>query len=145
MEEKLKTYREKKENIQRKWYLFNADGKILGRLATEIASILRGKNKVVFDQSQDLGDYVVVINAEKIKVTGKKEEQKLYRHHTGYPGSLKEIKYKELQQKKPEMIIEKAVKGMLPSNKLSRSMIKKLKVYRGDTHPHTAQEIEVVN
>jgi len=140
----LKTFREKKENIQRNWYLFNADGKILGRLATEVASILRGKNKVIFDQSQDLGDYVIVINAEKVKVTGKKQEQKLYRHHTNYPGSLKEIKYEEMLQKKPEMIIEKAVKGMLPRNKLSRSMIKKLKVYRGDNHPHAAQEIEVV-
>ena len=140
----MKTFREKKENIQRNWYLFNADGKILGRLATEIASILRGKNKVIFDQSQDLGDYVIVINAEKVKVTGKKQEQKLYRHHTNYPGSLKEIKYEEMLQKKPEMIIEKAVKGMLPRNKLSRSMIKKLKVYRGDNHPHAAQEIEVV-
>jgi large subunit ribosomal protein L13 len=141
----LKTYKEKKENIQRKWYLYDADGKILGRLATEIASILRGKNKVVFDESQDLGDYVVVINAEKVRVTGKKEEQKLYRHHTGYPGSLKEIKYKELQHKKPEAIIEKAVKGMLPNNKLNRAIIKKLKVYSGNTHPHTAQEIEIVN
>ncbi len=140
----MKTFREKKENIQRNWYLFNADGKILGRLATEVASILRGKNKVIFDQSQDLGDYVIVINAEKVKVTGKKQEQKLYRHHTNYPGSLKEIKYEEMLQKKPEMIIEKAVKGMLPKNKLSRSMIKKLKVYRGDNHPHAAQEIEVV-
>lgn len=140
----MKTFREKKENIQRNWYLFNADGKILGRLATEVASILRGKNKVIFDQSQDLGDYVIVINAEKVKVTGKKQEQKLYRHHTHYPGSLKEIKYEEMLQKKPEMIIEKAVKGMLPRNKLSRSMIKKLKVYRGDNHPHAAQEIEVV-
>ena len=140
----MKTFREKKENIQRNWYLFNADGKILGRLATEVASILRGKNKVIFDQSQDLGDYVIVINAEKVKVTGKKQEQKLYRHHTNYPGSLKEIKYEEMLQKKPEMIIEKAVKGMLPRNKLSRSIIKKLKVYRGDNHPHAAQEIEVV-
>ena len=140
----MKTYREKKDNIHRNWYLFNAEGKILGRLATEVASVLRGKNKVIFDQSQDLGDYVIVINAEKIKVTGKKQEQKLYRHHTNYPGSLKEIPYKEMIQKKPEMIIEKAVKGMLPKNKLSRSVIKKLKVYRGDKHPHIAQEIEVV-
>lgn len=140
----MKTYREKKENIQRNWYLFNAEGRILGRLATEVASILRGKNKVFFDQSQDLGDYVIVINAEKIKVTGKKQEQKLYRHHTNYPGSLKEIPFDEMIQKKPEMIIEKAVKGMLPKNKLSRAIIKKLKVYRGDQHPHAAQEIEIV-
>lgn len=141
---KLKTYREKQENVQRNWYLFDAEGKILGRLATEIASILRGKNKVCYDQSQDLGDYVVVINAEKVKVTGKKQEQKLYRRHTGYPGALKEVPYKEMIQKKPEAVIEKAVKGMLPNNKLSRSMIKKLKVYRGNKHPHAAQEIEIV-
>ncbi|MFW6148789.1 MAG: 50S ribosomal protein L13 [Atribacterota bacterium] len=140
----MKTFRENKDNIQRNWYLFNADGKILGRLATEIASILRGKNKVFFDQSQDLGDYVIVINAEKVKVTGKKQEQKLYRRHSGYPGSLREIPYKVVIEKKPEMIIEKAVKGMLPNNKLSRAMIKKLKVYRGEKHPHNAQQIEVV-
>ncbi len=144
MEEKLKTFRENNKNIKRNWYLFNAEGRILGRLATEVASILRGKNKAFFDQSQDFGDYVIVINAEKVKVTGKKQEQKLYRHHTNYPGSLKEIPYEEMLQKKPEMIIEKAVKGMLPKNKLNRSVIKKLKVYRGDQHPHTAQEIEVV-
>ncbi|MDD2352170.1 MAG: 50S ribosomal protein L13 [Candidatus Caldatribacteriota bacterium] len=141
----MKTFREKQENIQRNWYLFDAKGKILGRLATEVASILRGKNKVVFDQSQDLGDYVVVINAEKVKVTGNKAEQKLYRHHTGYPGSLKEVKFEEMIEKKPEMVIEKAVKGMLPKNKLSRSVMKKLKVYRGDKHPHTAQEVIVIN
>jgi len=141
----LKTFREKQEDIQRNWYLFDAKGKILGRLATEIATILRGKNKVAFDQSQDLGDYVIVINAEKVKVTGNKTEQKLYRHHTGYPGSLKEIKFEEMIQKKPEMVIEKAVKGMLPKNKLSRSIIKKLKVYRGGKHPHTAQEVIVLN
>lgn len=145
MEEKLETYREKNDNIHRKWYLFDADGKILGRMATQIASILRGKHRVSFDKSQDLGDYVIVINAEKIRLTGKKEEQKLYRHHTHYPGSLKEIPYKEMIQKKPEMIIEKAVKGMLPNNKLSRSMIKKLKVYRGDKHPHSAQNLDVVH
>lgn len=145
MEEKLKTFREKKENINRNWYLFDADGKVLGRLATEVASILRGKNKVVFDQSQDLGDYVIIINAEKIKLTGNKREQKLYRHHTNYPGSLKEVKLEEMLEKKPELVIEKAVKGMLPKNKLSRSIIKKLKVYRGNKHPHTAQEIELIN
>ncbi|MBN2395707.1 MAG: 50S ribosomal protein L13 [Candidatus Atribacteria bacterium] len=140
----MDTYREKEENIQRAWYLFDADGKVLGRLATEIASILRGKNKTYFDHSQDLGDYVIVINAEKVKVTGKKYDQKLYRHHTNYPGGLKEVPYKEMIQKKPEIVIEKAVKGMLPSNKLSSKMIKKLKVYRGNHHPHTSQEIKVV-
>jgi len=144
LEEKVKTFREKKENVKRNWYLINADGRILGRLATEIASILRGKNKTIFDPSQDFGDYVIVVNADKVRVTGKKEEQKLYRHHTGYPGSLKEIPYKIMMQKKPEMIIKKAVKGMLPKNKLSNQMIKKLKVYCGDSHPHIAQEITAI-
>jgi large subunit ribosomal protein L13 len=137
----LKTFREKIVNVDRNWYLFDAEGKILGRLATEIAAILRGKNKTFYDQSQDFGDYVIVINAEKVKVTGKKPEQKLYRHHTNYPGSLKEVTFNEMLQKKPEAIIEKAVKGMLPKNKLSNAIIKKLKVYRGNKHPHTAQEI----
>lgn len=141
----MKTYRENINNIERKWYLYDAEGKILGRLATEIASILRGKNKVFFDKSQDLGDYVVVINAEKVKVTGHKEEQKLYRHHSHYPGSLKETPFNEMIIKKPEMVIEKAVKGMLPKNKLSQAMIKKLKVYRGSHHPHAAQQIEVLS
>ncbi len=137
----MKTFREKIVNVDRNWYLFDAEGKILGRLATEIAAILRGKNKTFYDQSQDFGDYVIVINAEKVKVTGKKPEQKLYRHHTNYPGSLKEVTFNEMLQKKPEAIIEKAVKGMLPKNKLSNAIIKKLKVYRGNKHPHTAQEI----
>jgi len=141
----LKTFREKKENINRNWYLFDADGKILGRLATEVATILRGKNKVIFDESQDLGDYVIIINAEKIKLTGNKKEQKLYRHHTHYPGSLKEVKLEVMLEKNPEFVIVKAVKGMLPKNKLSRSVIKKLKVYRGNKHPHTAQEVELIS
>ena len=140
----MKTFREKKENIKRNWFLIDANNRVLGRLATQVASILRGKNKTIFDPSQDFGDYVIVVNAEKIKVTGNKEEQKLYRHHTGYPGSLKEIPYKEMKKKKPEIIIEKAVKGMLPKNKLSNKMIKKLKVYCGDSHPHKAQEITAI-
>ena len=114
-------------------------------MATEIATILRGKNRANFDKSQDLGNYIIVINAEKIKLTGEKEKQKLYRYHTGYPGSLKEITYKEMIQKKPELVIENAVRGMLPKNKLSRSLIKRLKVYRGSQHPHSAQKIEILD
>ncbi|MGD9551525.1 MAG: 50S ribosomal protein L13 [Candidatus Caldatribacteriota bacterium] len=137
--------RENKKNIGRNWYLIDAEGKILGRMATEIATILRGKNRANFDKSQDLGNYIIVINAEKIKLTGEKEKQKLYRYHTGYPGSLKEITYKEMIQKKPELVIENAVRGMLPKNKLSRSLIKRLKVYRGSQHPHSAQKIEILD
>lgn len=137
--------KEKKENIARSWYLINADGKILGRLATKIATILRGKNKVNYDKSIDLGNYVIVINADKIKLTGKKEEQKIYRYHTNYPGSLKEISYNRMMQKKPDFIIKNAVKGMLPDNKLSRKLIKRLKIYCGDQHPHLEQDIEILN
>ncbi|KUK98205.1 MAG: LSU ribosomal protein L13p (L13Ae) [Atribacteria bacterium 34_868] len=145
MEVKLDENRENKKNIDRNWYLIDAEGKILGRMATEIATILRGKNRANFDKSQDLGNYIIVINAEKIKLTGEKEKQKLYRYHTGYPGSLKEITYKEMIQKKPELVIENAVRGMLPKNKLSRSLIKRLKVYRGSQHPHSAQKIEILD
>jgi len=145
MEVKLDENRENKKNIGRNWYLIDAEGKILGRMATEIATILRGKNRANFDKSQDLGNYIIVINAEKIKLTGEKEKQKLYRYHTGYPGSLKEITYKEMIQKKPELVIENAVRGMLPKNKLSRSLIKRLKVYRGSQHPHSAQKIEILD
>ncbi len=145
MEVKLDENRENKKNITRNWYLIDADGKILGRMATEIATILRGKNRVNFDKSLDLGNYIIVINAKKIRLTGEKEKQKLYRHHTGYPGSLKEITYKAMIQKKPELVVENAVRGMLPKNKLSRSLIKRLKVYRGSQHPHSAQKIEILN
>ncbi len=145
MEVKLDENRENKKNIDRNWYLIDAEGKILGRMATEIVTILRGKNRANFDKSQDLGNYIIVINAEKIKLTGEKEKQKLYRYHTGYPGSLKEITYKEMIQKKPELVIENAVRGMLPKNKLSRSLIKRLKVYRGSQHPHSAQKIEILD
>jgi large subunit ribosomal protein L13 len=141
----MDTNRENRVNIDRNWYLIDANGKILGRLATEIATLLRGKNRVNFDRSIDLGNYVIIINAEKIKLTGKKEEQKIYRYHTNYPGSLKEIPYAELMKKKPDFVIKKAVKGMLPDNKLSRKLIKRLKIYSGDKHPHIAQSIEILN
>jgi large subunit ribosomal protein L13 len=135
----MKTYHPKKEEIQQKWWLVNAEGKILGRLATEIAVLLRGKNKPQFAPNVDLGDFVVVINAEKIKVTGNKLEDKIYYSHSLYPGGLKEKRLKEMLATKPEEVIKKAVWGMIPKNKLGRAVIKKLKVYRGPEHPHQAQ------
>jgi large subunit ribosomal protein L13 len=136
----MKTYVPKKEQIEKKWWLINADGKVLGRLATEIAVLLRGKRKPEFVDFLDSGDFVVVINAEKVKVTGKKMEQKKYYSHSGYPGGIKEKSYKELLENKPEEIIKKAVWGMIPKNKLGRAVYKKLKVYQGPHHPHEAQK-----
>ncbi|MEA2006339.1 MAG: 50S ribosomal protein L13 [Acidobacteriota bacterium] len=136
----MKTFIPKKEEIERKWWLINAEGKILGRLATEIAILLRGKKKPEYVDFLDSGDFVVVINAEKINVTGKKLDQKKYYSHTGYPGGLKEKTLKELLEKKPEEAIRKAVWGMIPKNKLGRTVYKKLKVYRGPYHPHEAQK-----
>lgn len=138
----MKTYHPKKEEVQQKWWLINADGQILGRLATEIAVLLRGKNKPQFAPSADVGDFVVVVNAEKIAVTGNKLENKMYYHHSQYPGGIKEKKLKEMLETKPEEVIRKAVWGMIPKNKLGRAIIKKLKVYRGPEHPHQAQNPE---
>lgn len=138
----MKTYHPKKDEVQQKWWLINADGLILGRLATEIAVLLRGKNKPQFAPSVDTGDFVVVVNAEKIKVTGNKLEDKIYYHHSQYPGGIKEKKLKEMLETKPEEVIRKAVWGMIPKNKLGRAIIKKLKVYRGPEHPHQAQNPE---
>ncbi len=138
----MKTYHPKKEEVQQKWWLINADGQILGRLATEIAVLLRGKNKPQFAPSADVGDFVVVVNAEKIRVTGNKLEDKMYYHHSQYPGGIKEKKLKEMLETKPEEVIRKAVWGMIPKNKLGRTIIKKLKVYRGPEHPHQAQNPE---
>ncbi len=138
----MKTYIPKLAEIERKWHLVDAEGKILGRLASRIAQILSGKDKPVYTPHLDVGDFVVVINAEKVKVTGGKEEKKIYYRHTGYPGGLKERTYEELLSKKPQDIIRKAVRGMLPKNKLGRQMFKKLKVYAGSEHPHQAQRPE---
>lgn len=135
----MKTYNPKKEEIQRKWWLVDADGKVLGRLATEVAVLLRGKNKPSFAAHVDTGDFVVVINAEKVRVTGNKLEEKMYYHHSQYPGGLREQTLKEVLAKKPEEVIEKAVQGMIPKNTLGRAIIKKLKVYKGPAHPHEAQ------
>ncbi|MEZ7972830.1 MAG: 50S ribosomal protein L13 [Pseudomonadales bacterium] len=136
----MKTVSARKETVTRQWYVVDAAGKTLGRLCTEIANRLRGKHKPEFTPHVDTGDYVVVVNAEKIVVTGKKATDKLYHHHTGYPGGIKSISFDKLLVKSPEMIIEKAVKGMMPKNKLSRAMLSKLKVYAGNEHPHSAQQ-----
>ncbi|NLY85067.1 MAG: 50S ribosomal protein L13 [Tissierellia bacterium] len=139
----MKSYMAKTNEIDRKWYLIDAEGKVLGRLASEIATILSGKHKPIYTPHVDTGDFVVVINADKIKLTGKKLEQKNYIYHTGYPGGLKKIPYERLIKERPERIIELAVKGMLPKNRLGRKMIKKLKVYAGPEHKHEAQKPEI--
>ena len=136
----MKTYSAKPESVKRDWYVVDASGKTLGRLATEVASRLRGKHKPEYTPHVDTGDYIVVINADKVAVTGNKANDKMYYRHTGYPGGLKEANFATLQAEKPEMIIEKAVKGMLPRNPLGRAMYRKLKVYAGTEHPHTAQQ-----
>jgi large subunit ribosomal protein L13 len=136
----VKTFIPKKDKIERRWWLVNAEGKILGRLATEVAILLRGKKKPQFVDFLDSGDFVIVINAEKINVTGKKEEKKVYYSHSLYPGGLKKETLKELLEKKPEEVIRRAVWGMIPKNKLGRAVYKKLKVYRGPHHPHEAQK-----
>lgn len=135
----MKTFVPKTDDVERKWWLVNAEGKVLGRLATEVAVLLRGKNKPQFASFCDTGDFVVVINAEKITVTGKKAEGKVYFRHSQYPGGLKSETLGDLLQKKPEEVIRRAVWGMIPKNKLGRRVIKKLKIYRGPDHPHGAQ------
>ncbi len=138
-EKGMKTFFAKKEEITRDWYLIDAQGKILGRLASEVAKLLRGKHKPIYTPHLDTGDYIVVLNAEKVRLTGKKLEEKIYYHHSGYPGGLKQITLKELLKRKPEDLIRMAVKGMLPKNSLGRKLLKKLKIYRGGEHPHQAQ------
>ena len=127
----MKSFIAKPAEVERKWYVIDAEGKTLGRLASEVASILRGKKKPIYTPHVDCGDYVIVINAEKVEVTGKKRKEKIYKRHTGYPGGLREITFEKLQAKKPDEIIRHAVKGMLPDGKLGRQMYKKLKVYAG--------------
>lgn len=133
----------KANEVERKWYVIDAEGKVLGRLASEIASVLRGKKKPIFTPHVDCGDFVIVINADKVVLTGDKLNQKIHAYHTGYPGGRKEIVYSEMIEKRPEKVIELAVKGMLPKSRLGRQMIKKLKVYAGAEHPHAAQLPEV--
>lgn len=140
----MKSYMASPATIERKWYVVDAEGHTLGRLCSEIASILRGKNKPIYTPHIDTGDYVIVINADKIKVTGKKMDQKIYYHHSEYVGGMKETTLKEMMAKKPENVIKLAIKGMLPKGPLGRSMIKKLHVYAGAEHEHAAQKPEVL-
>jgi len=135
----MKTYSTKPSDIERQWHVVDASGKVLGRLATQVASLLMGKHKPIFSYNLDTGDFVVVINADKVRVTGNKAKQKVYYRHSGYPGGLKSITLEKLMQTNPTRVIEHAVKGMLPHTRLGASMMKKLKVYVGDTHPHLAQ------
>lgn len=138
----MKTYTAKAQDVERKWYVVDAQGKTLGRLATQVATILRGKHKPIYTPNVDCGDFVIVINAEKVHVTGQKLDQKKYYRHSGYPGGLREVTLRDQLNKFPERVIEAAVKGMLPKNKLGRQMYKKLKVYAGPNHPHAAQQPE---
>ena len=132
------------EEITRDWYLVDADNQILGRLASRVAQILRGKNKRYFTPHMDMGDFVVIINAEKVKVTGNKEADKTYFRHSGYPGGITEINLKKVRQQHPEKIITNAVKGMLPHNRLGRKLLKHLKIYATEVHPHTAQQPQAI-
>lgn len=140
----MKTYVAKAADIQRKWYLINAEGQILGRLASRVAQLLRGKHKPIFSPHLDVGDHVIIINAEKVQVTGKKAQQKRYYRYTGYPGGLRAAEYSRLLRERPERILEHAVWGMMPHNRLGRKMVKKLKIYTGTEHPHQAQQPEVL-
>ena len=135
----MKTYSTKRADIERKWHLIDASGKTLGRLATRIASFLMGKHKPIFSPHLDTGDFVVVINADKVRITGNKAKQKLYYRHSGYPGGLKSISLEKMMQTNPTRVIEHAVNGMLPHTRLGASMKKRLKVYAGETHPHPVQ------
>lgn len=136
----MKSYMAKPQDIEHKWYVVDAADQPLGRIASEVAKILRGKHKPTFTPHMDTGDFVIILNAEKVKLTGKKWQNKKYYRHSGYPGGLKEITYDKLRDKSPEMILQLAIKGMLPKNTLGRAQIKKLKIYAGTEHPHQAQQ-----
>jgi large subunit ribosomal protein L13 len=135
-----KTFVTQQEDVQREWFVVDATGRTLGRLATRVANVLRGKHKPLYSPAVDTGDYVIVVNAEKIHVTGRKLDQKMYYRHSGYPGGLREIPLRKLLQRHPTRAVEHAVRGMLPKNRLGRRMLKKLKVYAGPDHPHEAQQ-----
>ena len=141
----MKSFMASPSTVERKWYVVDAEGKTLGRLASEVANVLRGKNKPIYTPHIDTGDYVIVVNAEKVKVTGKKLDQKIYYHHSEYVGGMKEATLKEMMQKKPEFVITHAVKGMLPKGPLGRQMLKKLHVYVGPEHNHAAQKPETLD
>jgi large subunit ribosomal protein L13 len=139
----MKTYSQKASEVQRDWYVVDAENQVLGRLATQIATLLRGKHKPTYTPSMDGGDFVVVVNAEKIRITGRKAEQKVYHRHTGYPGGLRTTTYRTMLQRHPDRILRLAVKGMLPKGRLGRRQLLKLRVYAGPTHPHAAQQPRV--
>ena len=141
----MKTFSAKAESVSRDWFVVDADGKTLGRLASEIAHRLRGKHKAEYTPHVDTGDYIVVVNVEKIRVTGAKSTDKMYHHHTGYPGGIRSISFEKLIDKAPERVLQRAVKGMLPRNPLGRAMFSKLKVYAGSAHPHAAQQPQPLN
>ncbi len=141
----MKTYMANAQTVERKWYVVDAAGLTLGRLSTRVASVLRGKNKPTYTPNVDCGDFVIVINTDKVVLTGNKLEDKFYRYHTGYIGGLKEISYKKLMAEKSDLAVYEAVKGMLPKNSLGRAMIKKLRVYKGAEHNHAAQKPEVLS
>lgn len=141
----MKTFTAKPETVKRDWYVVDADGKTLGRLATELASRLRGKHKAEYTPHVDTGDYIIVLNAEKVAVTGNKRNDKMYYHHTGYVGGIKEATFEEMIARRPERVIEIAVKGMLPKGPLGRAMFRKLKVYAGTQHNHAAQQPQVLD
>lgn len=140
----MKTFMAKPQEVERKWYVVDASGKTLGRLASEVAKILRGKHKPIYTPHVDTGDHVIIINAEKVQLTGKKLDQKVYRRHSRYPGGMKEITYRQLMKTKPDFAVYEAVRGMLPHNSLGRKMIKKLRVYAGPNHNHEAQKPEML-
>ncbi len=140
----MKSYIAKPHEVERKWYVVDAEGKTLGRMASEVASVLRGKHKPTYTPHVDTGDYVIIINADKVVLTGKKLDQKIFRWHTGYVGHMKERTYRQMMDTKPEKVVFEAVKGMLPHNSLGRSMVKKLRVYAGTEHGHEAQVPEVL-
>ena len=140
----MKTTAVRTQDIEQKWYIMDCSGKTLGRLSVQVANILRGKNKPEYTPNSDIGDFVVLVNAKKIEVTGNKAENKIYYRHTGYPGGIKKISFKDQLDKDPEKLIRDAVKGMLPKNRLNRQIIKKLKVYNDENHPHEAQNPEVI-
>jgi large subunit ribosomal protein L13 len=138
----MKTYIEKKENVEQKWWIIDAKDKVLGRVATTVASVLRGKHKPTYTPFVDMGDYVVIINAAKVKITGNKSNSKIYYRHTGYPGGIKERTFSEIMKKDPSFVIRYAIKGMLPHNRLGRRQLLHVKIYAGEEHPHQAQKPE---
>ena len=144
-EEKMSSFIAKPHEVERKWYVVDAEGKNLGRMASQIAAILRGKNKPTYTPHVDCGDYVIVINAEQVEVTGKKRKEKIYKRHTGYPGGLREVTFERMMEKHPTEVVRHAVKGMMPNGRLGRQMYKKLKVYAGPEHNHQAQKPEVLD